>query len=87
MMLKTRERWAESDFGKQPDVHVDIDCETDHAISLDSQVENLPEENPAGKTVLGYIADNMRLPFPDRYFDGYLSSLSFMFVQHPEKQI
>ena len=31
--------------------------------------------------------DNQRLPFPSDFFDAYMSNLSLMLVQYPEKQI
>jgi len=37
--------------------------------------------------VLGFLADNMRLPFADEMFEAYISNLSLMIVQHRERQL
>lgn len=37
--------------------------------------------------VFGCQADNMRLPFPDQWFDCYISNLSMMIVHDYKRQI
>ena len=39
------------------------------------------------KLVFSCVADNMRLPFPDRHFDCYISNLSLMIVPDYKRQI
>ena len=66
---------------REDGVQIDIDFQTNHTDSQDSMVENLPQGDISQKKrIIGCLADGQRLPFPDKYFDGYLSNLAVMHV-------
>ena len=85
-----KQRYARSDFTSIAGNKVVIDDETDYASNLESQervdMEKIMTENaPFNKLVYGCLADNMRLPFADNYFEAYVSSLSLMEVEYRER--
>ena len=91
MVSTMKQRYSTSDFTKIEGNKVVMNTETDYA-SLEGNekvdMERIMTENgPFKKLVYGCIADNMRLPFADNFFEAYVANLSLMIVQHRELMI
>lgn len=78
--------YEESEFKMYGKCTVQIDSETDF-VSDASKVVTPVMPAADERKVFGCMADNMRLPFPDQFFDCYISNLSLMIVPDYKLQI
>mmetsp|Transcript_10704 Transcript_10704/g.13334 ORF Transcript_10704/g.13334 Transcript_10704/m.13334 type:complete len:114 (+) Transcript_10704:223-564(+) len=87
MVTRMKERYAQSKFTAQAGNKAIIDTETDYAdptnsdrVDLESVINAQKSDGFSDRLVLGFLADNMRLPFADGVFEAYISNLSLMIV-------
>lgn len=86
MIKLLNNRYAQSEFLKIEGNTVHVDHLTDFVNSNELFVWPALGEGNIRK-VIGCVADNMRLPFPDQHFDCYISNLSLMIVPNYLRQI
>ena len=91
MVSKLKERFEKSDYNDCKGCKHVIDAETDYTDQSTSNRLDLDkiqaEQGQFNKLGIGCMADNMCLPFEDVAFDAYVSNLSLMITQEPERQI
>ena len=84
-----QERFQASEYAQVPGNVFEIDCETDYTgneetIDLDALVES---KGQFKKAVFGHRASGTALPYPDAWFDCYVSNLCLMLVDDPNKML
>ena len=84
MVEMVAKRYEDSDFCKLGGT-AQIDTKTDYV--NDESKTCAPEIGDHQKLVVGCRANNERLPFPDQWFDCYISNLSLMIVHDYRNQI
>ena len=77
MVKRLGERFEKSDFAQIPGYKAVIDTKIDYSsngerIDLDAVVA---AQSDFKKLVLGYRASGTALPYPDKWFDAYISNL------------
>ena len=84
MVRKMKQRYET--FVKPELMEVQIDASTDYPGNSSLVVDEATLiGNSSSKRVYGCVADNMRLPFPSDFFEAYISNLSLMLVEEPER--
>ena len=84
-----QERFAASEYALVPGNVFEIDCQTDYTsngqkVDLDALVES---KGQFKKAVFGHRASGTNLPYPDAWFDCYVSNLCLMLIDDPNKMI
>ena len=87
MVQQMSERYLSSEFKLYPKCTVEIDPTTDFVLNQELTVTPSMPADQESRKVFGCLADNMRLPFPNSFFDCYISNLSLMIVPDYRLQI